>query len=145
MERYDLEYPGVLERDPENRETQLIFDAGNEHEKAYLQILEESGQDLVEIKRGKSSIEETKDAIQNKRGIIFQAAMQRKHFSGYAEFLLLNTEGEYEIWNTKLSCNMKTYYYVQLCCYAEMLVEITGKLLCIFWRTIKIIFRINNI
>jgi len=77
MERYDLEYPGELERDPENRETQLIFDAGNEHEKAYLQILQESGLDLVEINRGKSSIEETKDAIQNKRGIIFQAAMQR--------------------------------------------------------------------
>ena len=127
MERYDLEYPGELERDPENRETQLIFDAGNEHEKAYLQILQESGQDLVEINRGKSSIEETKDAIQNKRGIIFQAAMQREHFRGYADFLMLNPEGEYEIWDTKLSRNMKSYYYVQLCCYAEMLEEITGK------------------
>jgi predicted RecB family nuclease len=81
----------------------------------------------VEINRGKSSIQDTKDAIHNKRGIIFQAAMQREHFRGYADFLMLNPEGEYEIWDTKLSRNMKSYYYVQLCCYAEMLEEITGK------------------
>jgi predicted RecB family nuclease len=55
-------------------------------------------------------------------------------FAGYSDFLV-RTEGSsrlgsyhYEVWDTKLARSVKPYFAVHLCCYAEMLEAMQGRL-----------------
>ena len=55
-------------------------------------------------------------------------------FEGFPDFLE-RVEGKsypgdyhYEIWDTKLSKEVKPYFLVQLCCYAELLRSVQGSL-----------------
>ena len=53
--------------------------------------------------------------------LIFQAALDAGQFAGFADFLILDESGRYQVWDTKLARAFKPYYAIQLCCYAEML------------------------
>ena len=72
MERYDLENPGVFERNDEDAEGKLIAEAGDEHENAYLFSLQKKNFDVCEIARNKEANDLTLKAIEEKRQIIFQ-------------------------------------------------------------------------
>ena len=126
LERYDLERPGALERDAEDPDTKLLADAGNTHEVKFLEELKEQGLDVFKVRSGPEAITQTANAISEKRKVIFQAALQMESFSGYADFLVLSEQGEYEVWDTKLARKPKPYFLVQLCCYSEMLEKLTG-------------------
>jgi uncharacterized protein len=128
MERFDLEKPGTLERDQEDAEGKLVAEAGDEHENAYLFSLREKNFDVCEILRNKEAKELTLKAIKDQRQIIFQPYLEMNGFGGYADFLKLNEDGMYEVWDTKLARSVKPYFLVQLCCYSEMLSTITGQL-----------------
>ena len=66
-------------------------------------------------------------AIQSKTSIVFQAALEHDGFAGYADFLMLGANGQYQVWDTKLARSPKPYYAIQLCCYSEMLAAATGE------------------
>ncbi|MDB4469656.1 TM0106 family RecB-like putative nuclease [Akkermansiaceae bacterium] len=128
IERFNLEYPNVFTKDPANEEKQLIGDAGNKHEAAYLSELKKKYNDVCEIARDANSKAATKKAIQARRRIIFQPHLEMEEFSGYADFLRLNSDNEYEILDTKLARSVKPYFLIQLCCYAEMLSKVTNEI-----------------
>jgi uncharacterized protein len=129
MDRFLLERPDELAPDEEDVQKQLIAGEGDKHERAYLDRLLSDGVALVEIDKKKdftSAAADTVAAIRSKTPVIYQAALQSGNFAGFADFLVLDQHGEYEIRDTKLGRSPKPYYLMQLCCYAQLLAEITG-------------------
>jgi predicted RecB family nuclease len=127
MARFDLEFPGTFEPDELTDDERLIMETGNKHELDVLSELRVLGP-VVEIPRGNFSaaIDLTQDAIDARESIIYQAALRDAAFEGFADFLILNTDGSYEVWDTKLARSPKPYYAIQLCCYSEMLGATSG-------------------
>ncbi len=129
MDRFLLERPNELAPDEEDAQKQLIAGEGDKHERAYVDRLLSDGVELVEIDKRKdfaAAAADTIVAIRSKRPVIYQAALQAGNFAGFADFLVLDQHGEYEIRDTKLGRSPKPYYLMQLCCYAQLLAELTG-------------------
>ena len=131
MDRYYFENPGALTPDEETEEEQLIAETGNQHEHTVLEEFKASEPNLVDIPRVsfEDSMANTLSAIKSKAPIIFQAAFAAGRFAGYADFLILDKSGRYQVWDSKLALSPKPYYAIQLCCYTEMLAAETGELL----------------
>lgn len=135
MDRYCLENPGAVTPDPETEDAKLIAETGNEHERTVLEELRSTCTALIEIPTADSSAARlaTLSAIQAKVPIIYQAALECERFAGFADFLILEESGRYQVWDTKLACSPKPYYAIQLCCYSEMLAAVTnGPMQCKF-------------
>ena len=83
---------------------------------------------LVEIPKYDPVVARTTtiSAISEKVPIIYQAALADGPFAGFADFLMLDESGRYQVWDTKLARSPKPYYAIQLCCYSEMLAAMTG-------------------
>src|SRR6202012_883031 len=64
------------------------------------------------------------EALQSGAPIVYQAFLELDEFTGYADFLIRNDAGAYQVWDTKLARAPKPYYAVQLCCYSEMLAQL---------------------
>jgi predicted RecB family nuclease len=128
MDRYYLEHPDAVTPDELSAEERLIAETGQAHEQTVLAELKTAPAGVVEIRARdlRSACEETLAAIQSKAPIIYQAALQCGPFAGYADFLMLDQAGRYQVWDTKLARSPKPHYAIQLCCYADMLAEITG-------------------
>ncbi len=79
----------------------------------------------------KMQAQNTIDAIEQGREVIFQARLEGNGFAGWADFLFKqeNPDGShtYEIWDTKLAKSPKPYFIIQLCCYAEMYQAMSGR------------------
>lgn len=122
MDRYYLENKDLVKPDEESEETKLIAETGDIHEQAILAEMEAKGTHIAKIERGDFglAVVNTTAAIKSRVPIVFQAALQESKFAGYADFLILNENDAYELWDTKLARSPKPYYAVQLCCYAEM-------------------------
>ena len=52
--------------------------------------------------------------------VIYQAALRDERFAGFADFLILDDAGRYQVWDAKLARSPKPYFAIQLCCYSEM-------------------------
>jgi uncharacterized protein len=128
MDRYCLENPGTVTPDKETEDEKLIAQTGDQHERAVLGEFKSSDANLVEVPKADPVVAEatTRGALKAKAPIIYQAALAGGPFAGFADFLILDTAGRYEVWDTKLARSPKPYYAVQLCCYSEMLAEMTG-------------------
>ncbi|MCS6286387.1 MAG: TM0106 family RecB-like putative nuclease [Nitrospira sp.] len=128
MDRYCLENPGAVTPDEATEDEQLIAQTGEEHERAVLDDLKSSDAALIEISRNDpaGAREQTLSAISAKTPIIYQAALESGPFAGFADFLMLDDSGRYQVWDTKLARSPKPYYAIQLCCYSEMLAHATG-------------------
>jgi len=128
MDRYHLENPEVVTPDEESEDEKLIALTGEQHERTVLEEFKSSVVKLVEIskKDPTDARKQTLSAINIKIPIIYQAALEMERFAGYADFLMLDESGRYQVWDTKLACSPKPYYAVQLCCYSEMLAAVTG-------------------
>ena len=128
MDRYDLENPGALAPDQETEDEKLIAQTGDEHERAILEEWKSSDQSLVEIPKSDfgSARTMTLSAISAKAPVIYQAALAAGQFAGFADFLMQNESGSYQVWDTKLARSPKPYYAIQLCCYSEMFAVMTG-------------------
>jgi len=128
MDRYYLENPNAFTPDEETEDARLIAQTGNKHEHAVLNEFKSSAANLVEIPKNHPVLARTQtlSAIRAKVPIIYQAALEHGPFAGFADFLLLDESGRYQVWDTKLARSPKPHYAIQLCCYSEMLAAVTG-------------------
>jgi uncharacterized protein len=128
MDHYYLENRDVVAPDAETEDQRLIAQTGDEHEQRAFQELSSSTPGLVAIpkKNFREAHAATLAALSAKAPVIFQAALADGSFGGYADFLILDPQGRYQVWDTKLARSPKPYYAVQLCCYAEMLAAVLG-------------------
>lgn len=134
MEHLVLVQPELLsEVDEEDAMMMLLQRKGSAYETDILSMFEAQGYHIVKLQRMADSISTTRLAMQSGVDIIYQAALMLPPFKGFADFLV-KVQGEsllgnyhYEVWDTKLSKNVKPYFIIQLCCYAEILESIQGK------------------
>lgn len=123
MDRYYLENPGAVIPDKETEDERLIAQTGDQHERAVLDELRVSHADLVEVPKDDPVVARTTtlSAIHAKARIIYHAALESGLFAGFADFLMCDRAGRYQVWDAKLARSPKPYYAIQLCCYSEML------------------------
>lgn len=131
MDRYYLENHNAVTPDQETDDQKLIARTGDEHERAVLEEFKLSPAELVEISKADTVAAhlETISAIKERTPIIYQAALEDEQFAGFADFLLLDQAGRYQVWDTKLARSPKPHYAIQLCCYSEMFAAATGELM----------------
>jgi predicted RecB family nuclease len=122
MNRYHLEHPGAVDPDEQTADQRLIAQTGNEHEAAILAEFRASPMGLAEI--GGVGFEAahrlTVEAVRGRTPTMFQAALFDERFEGFADFLILDENGRYQVWDAKLARSPKPYFALQLCCYSEM-------------------------
>ncbi|MCX6878390.1 MAG: hypothetical protein NTW21_31945 [Verrucomicrobia bacterium] len=114
MERYHLENPGAASPDEESEDQKLIAQTGDQHESVVLAEFKSATPDLAEVPKGDLAIARTAtlSAISSKAPIIYQAALECERFAGFADFLLLDESGRYQVWDTMLAHSPKPYYAI---------------------------------
>jgi predicted RecB family nuclease len=129
MDRYHLEHRDAFAPDQETEDQKLIAQTGDQHERAVLEEFKSSVTKLMEISKDDAAAAhlETVAAIKAKATIIYQAALEDRQFAGFADFLILDETGRYQVWDTKLARSPKPHYAIQLCCYSEMYAATTGE------------------
>ncbi|MGE9289787.1 MAG: TM0106 family RecB-like putative nuclease, partial [Puniceicoccales bacterium] len=127
MERARLEDRQRFIPDEDSEEQKLVQQKGYAHEEKFLQKLKDDGREVVCIEENDPTNAEiaTREAMNSRIEIIFQAYLSDGQFAGYSDFLVRTDAGVYEAWDTKLSRQIKPYFLVQLCCYSELLTKIT--------------------
>jgi uncharacterized protein len=133
MDRLYLEQPGFALPDLADDQGRMIMAAGVAHEEHVLETLAVESQ-ITHIPSGPERGVATLRAMASGAPVIYQAYLEQDQFTGLADFLI-RTEGasslggyHYEVWDPKLGQSMKPHYAVQLCCYAEMLARVQGRL-----------------
>ena len=113
----------------------LVQRRGLEHEARFLQRLRDQGRDIVEIpdKAGlMTRVAATEHAMRAGADVIFQAALARGKWHGFADFLLRVEQPSalggwcYEIADTKLASHAKASHAIQLGLYADLVEAIQG-------------------
>ncbi len=133
MDRYNLENPGRVKKDPEDEMMKVLQEKGYTHEKNILNKMQSEGLFIKTIdSKGSNPIVETISALQEGYDIIYQGKLQDDRFTGFADFIV-KVQGSsnlgdyhYEVWDTKLASKLKPYFVIQLCTYSQMLSEIQG-------------------
>lgn len=122
---------------PPDAAAALVRRYGDLHERAHLARLLQAGHDVVTIERNASLPEQaaaTRRAMADGAEIIYQGALLRPPFAGYADFLLrvpgASALGDhhYELVDTKLAGSNRAKFMVQLGIYADLLAEEQGRL-----------------
>ncbi|MFH0957734.1 MAG: TM0106 family RecB-like putative nuclease, partial [Pseudomonadota bacterium] len=129
LDKINLSTP--LPQTPDGEEAQLFQDKGFEHEQSYLQKLSDSGIKLIDLSKvhGSPQVKATAtlEAMKTGADIIFQGTLLRDNLYGHPDFLRkVNTPSNlgpfsYEVMDTKLARNPKTYFIIQLCFYSDLL------------------------
>jgi uncharacterized protein len=128
---------GALKRGKDDPMAEIMQHHGDKHEKAHLDYLISKNLSVVDIPKSGSSaerIEATKKALTKGPEVIFQAALRRDNFVGYADFLIRsnNPQGHrqvtYDIADTKLARSNRAKFMLQLGLYADMLEPMQGSL-----------------
>ncbi|MBM3267021.1 MAG: TM0106 family RecB-like putative nuclease [Candidatus Sericytochromatia bacterium] len=110
----------------------LVRRKGDEHERAYLELLRAQGRSIIEIVRGPAAVGDTVAALREGPDVVYQAAFRDDAWQGYADFLFkVEVPSDlgaysYEPADTKLARGMKPYFVLQLCVYAEALARLQG-------------------
>ena len=136
---------GTLSRpDRVDPELDILTRRGQEHELAYLEVLQGGGRDVLRLdleseKLNRQTLagltaahEQTVAAIQHGPDVIYQAAFFDGRWVGYADFLLRTDRPSdlgafsYEVADTKLARRVKAAALLQMCSYAEQLERIQG-------------------
>lgn len=122
--------------DPEDPFLQIISSKGVDHEKLILKELMQKNMTVVSINQSDKDLME-KQTIDSMRGgidVIYQGSISNENFYGRPDFLIKNNTKSklgnysYEIWDAKLSRSIKPEHIIQLCCYSDMVFEITQSL-----------------
>lgn len=126
MDRYHIENPKAVTPDEDREDERLIAQTGQEHERQVLKELRASQPGLVEIPAADNAAAsaQTRAALLAKSPVIYQATLYAGQFAGVADFLILDEQGRYQVWDTKLARSPKPYYAIQLCCYADLLANV---------------------
>jgi uncharacterized protein len=133
MDRFHLEFPDRVQPDHDTAEDRMLQARGEEHERAFLCELTDSGHDVCDLK-SVTDPNAALEAMKAGREIIYQARLASGCFAGIADFLVRvggnSALGNYhyEAWDTKLARKPKPYFIIQLCCYSEMLAEMQQRL-----------------
>jgi len=137
MERFAIEHPDQTpDKDPESSLMGTLAKKGYAVEDALEADFISKGRTVVKIE-GKSSEEKyrlTREAMQAGADVIVQGRLESGEFGGYSDFLVkvsgasLLGSHHYEVWDTKLSSRVKPNFLIQLCCYADMLKSLQGRL-----------------
>jgi hypothetical protein len=100
LDRYYLENRGPITPDEQTDEEKLLSRTGDEHEQSILSSYKTSNRGLVEIAKDnfEAARTATLTAIKDKSPIIYQAALQDGAFAGFADFLILDISGKYQVW-----------------------------------------------
>lgn len=139
MDRWATEDPSIKAlKDEPSAMLSYLAEKGFEHEDTFLETLKNEYKNIVTIDVDDTTKEDqvvdTLKAMRAGADVIFQARLSHGDFAGYADFLVkVSTPSSlgaysYEPWDTKLSKQPKAYFIIQLCCYAQMLEAIQGKL-----------------
>lgn len=132
MDRVVIENPdkAPLPDDPDSLH-QTMQAKGYQKEEVLLEVFKSKGLSIEYI-TGENFNEKhkaTRIAIEDNIDVIYQAVLTAGNFSGFADFLIKNSENnQYEIWDSKLSSSIKPQFVIQLCCYAEMAEHMLGYL-----------------
>jgi hypothetical protein len=99
MDRYHLENPDGIAPDEETEDQKLVAQTGDRHEFSVLTELKAEASELIEIPKDHFADANTKtlSAINAKVPIIFQAALDAGRFAGFADFLILDGSGRYQV------------------------------------------------
>ncbi len=126
-----------LEKAEADEQIELIQDKGFAHEDAYFESLKKQHGNIVELSSSGSFAKNhanTVAAIKDGADIIFQAALVKGDYMGYADFLKkvdhpsgLGSWG-YEVADTKLAHRPKPKFMIQLSHYSELLSDIQGSM-----------------
>src|SRR5262245_16128594 len=109
MDRFHADHPEQGRRPEPDEYDKVIAAHGAAHEKRYLENLKSDGRDVCIIERGRGAFDATAAAISAGREVIYQAALRRDDFQGYADFLFRINEPSpkhawsYTIADTKLA------------------------------------------
>jgi uncharacterized protein len=113
----------------------LLRKKGLEHERRYLQFLKDQGKTVTEIPDNLNLAEcvaRTRQALEAGVDVIYQAALQKGRWAGYADFLVktpqrseLGTDS-YQVIDTKLARHAQVKHVVQLCVYSDLLASAQG-------------------
>ncbi|PRY70619.1 uncharacterized protein B0I08_101756 [Glaciihabitans tibetensis] len=100
---------------------------GDAHELATLEefkrtrtVVEFARPAMTELAQAASA---TSDALRAKADVLFQATFFDGRFVGFADFILLNADGDYEVYDTKLARKEKITALLQLAAYGDQLVK----------------------
>jgi len=104
---------------------------GDQHELDYLAILKQT-RDVVEFERPAApeyatAAAEARRAFANGADVLYQPTFhepptpERPGFIGFADFIVRNARGEYEVYDTKLARHAKISALLQLAAYAEQM------------------------
>ncbi len=101
---------------------------GDEHELRYLEQLKLT-RDVAEFERPRArdyvaAAAATAEAFHVKRDVLFQATFFDGRFIGFADFIMLNDDGVYEVFDTKLARKAKITAVMQLAAYSDQLLAL---------------------
>lgn len=131
---------GAIER-PHRRDPllDLLSKRGDEHEKAYLKSLQDSGLTVIEIERTgpdptsiEAATQATLDAMRSGADIVYQATLFDGRWQGHVDFLrrVERPSGlgahSYEVEDAKLARRAKAPAVLQLCAYSDQLAGLQG-------------------
>src|SRR5260370_22732906 len=105
LDRYHLENPGAIIPDEQTEQEKLLSRTGDEHEQSILTGYKTSRRSVLEISKDDFAVAQaaTLTAIKDKAAIIYQAALRDGVFAGFADFLILDRSGQYQVLDTRLS------------------------------------------
>jgi uncharacterized protein len=129
MDHYHLCNPGELTPDEDSDQLKMIQDEGNAHEAKELQKFYAEYPNLVAIEHTRNyakALADTLAAMDSSSPLVYQAYLTHSEFAGWSDFVILDNDGRYQVWDTKLARKPKPYYAIQLCCYTEMLRALIG-------------------
>src|SRR5262245_48362719 len=101
-----------------NAEADLIKRKGEEHEAAYLAALREQGLRVEEIAfefDWNAAVDATAAVIRRGADVVYQACVVHDGWRGFADFLLRQPDGTYEVVDAKLARHSKPGHILQLC------------------------------
>ena len=137
MERSALNDPELRKLvDPPDNLLTSLQNRGFKHEQDFIQSLKlDDSLELINIEKSSAQqmIEQTKMAMEEGKDIITNGYLSHRPFAGISDILAkvqgnsLLGQYHYEVWDVKLSKQLKPYFVIQLCCYVEMLERYQGR------------------
>lgn len=101
---------------------------GDEHEKKVLaryratrSVIELARPEITDVQK---AADETREAFTSTADVVFQAAFYDGSFVGYADFIVRQQDGTWEVQDSKLARSAKVTALLQLAAYAEQLTKI---------------------
>src|SRR5881396_3014446 len=116
MDRFYLEFPAEVAPDEKPEEMDILIRRGLQHEESVLRGFNEASGSVFQVSEGDDRYQDTIHAMRAGHQIIYQAALQRDVFAGYADFLVrVERPSElgnhsYEACDAKLAHSSKPYF-----------------------------------